>query len=137
MQEPGRDAKGLPCVSSSACTRVAREVDSIRFRQDVCGPIHSNKNARCITLANNSTLIAVSAGSSVSFWDTTTREQIGSAIEFTHDVWSMVISVNCDLATFFPNQNRALMPSCKQESANESTTEAGEVGTEVDDSAWY
>ncbi|KAF8548148.1 WD40 repeat-like protein [Imleria badia] len=61
-------------------------------------PIHSSKNARCIALANNNTLIAASAGSSVSFWNTTTREQIGSVIEFTHDIWSMAISVNYDLA---------------------------------------
>ncbi|KAF8548151.1 WD40 repeat-like protein [Imleria badia] len=60
-------------------------------------PIHSSENARCIALAKNSTLIAASAGSSVSFWNTTTREQIGSVIEFTHDIWSMAISVNYDL----------------------------------------
>ena len=60
-------------------------------------PIHSSQNARCIALTGNNTVIAASAGSSVSFWDTTTCEQIGSVIEFTHDIWSMAISVNYDL----------------------------------------
>ncbi|KAF8547368.1 hypothetical protein OG21DRAFT_1490282 [Imleria badia] len=59
-------------------------------------PIHSNYGM-CISLASNGTFIAASAGSSVSFWDTTTREQIGSVIEFTHDIWTMAISANCDL----------------------------------------
>jgi WD40 repeat protein len=53
----------------------------------------------CISLARNGTFIAASAGSSVSFWNTTTHEQIGSVIEFTHDIWSMAISANDDLVT--------------------------------------
>ena len=59
--------------------------------------IHSSDNARCIALAGNDTFIAVSANSSVSFWDTATREQIGSVIEHTHDIWSMAISSNYDV----------------------------------------
>ncbi|KAF8550627.1 WD40 repeat-like protein, partial [Imleria badia] len=47
-------------------------------------PIHSSNNARCISLENNGTFIAASAGSLVLFWNTTTREQIGSVIELTH-----------------------------------------------------
>ena len=42
-------------------------------------------------------LIAASAGSSVSLWNTTTRKQIGSVIEHNHDVWSMAISDMNDL----------------------------------------
>ena len=59
--------------------------------------IHSSNNSRCISLASNSTFIAASAGSSVSFWDATSHEQIGSVIEYTHDIWSMAISPAYDL----------------------------------------
>ena len=60
--------------------------------------IHSsNGDARCITLANYGTFIAASAGSSVSFWDTATREQVGSVIKYTHVIWSMAMSSNYDL----------------------------------------
>jgi WD40 repeat protein len=61
--------------------------------------IHSDKGTMCIALASNGTFITVSANSSVSFWDTTTHEQIGSVIEHTHDVLSMGISSNYDLVT--------------------------------------
>ena len=59
--------------------------------------IHSSKDTKCIALAGNGTFIAVSAASSISFWDTATREQIGSVIEHTRDIWSMAISTNYDL----------------------------------------
>ena len=62
-------------------------------------PIHSSKDARCIALASNGALIAASAGSSVSLWNTTTHEQIGSVIWFTHHIRSMAISPNDDLMT--------------------------------------
>ena len=60
--------------------------------------IHSNDSPTCITLAGNDTFIAASAGSSVSFWDTTSREQIGF-IECTHTIRSMALSSNYDLVT--------------------------------------
>ena len=59
--------------------------------------IHSSNNPRCIALASNGTFIAASAGSSVSFWDTTTHEQIGSIIDHPYDVWSIAISANYDI----------------------------------------
>ena len=59
--------------------------------------IHSSDKARCIALASNGTFIAASANSSVSFWDTTTHEQIGNVIEHARDVRSMAISTNYDL----------------------------------------
>ena len=59
--------------------------------------IHSSDNINCITLASNSTFIAVSANSSVSFWDTTTHEQIGFHIGYTRDITSMAISTAYDL----------------------------------------
>jgi WD40 repeat protein len=59
--------------------------------------IHSDDNARCIALARDGTFIAVSANSSISFWDTATRKQIGSVIEHTHFIWVMAISTNYDL----------------------------------------
>ena len=59
--------------------------------------IHGN-NARCIALASNDAFIAASAGSSVSFWDTATHEQIGPLIHHPADVWYMAISANHDLA---------------------------------------
>lgn len=60
-------------------------------------PIHNRNNPLCITLTSDSHIIAASADSSVSFWDTTTHKQIGSVIEHTHAVWSMAISANYDL----------------------------------------
>ena len=51
----------------------------------------------CIALASNNTFIAVSAKLSVSFWDTTTHEQIGSVIAHSPVVWCMAISTNYDL----------------------------------------
>ncbi|KAH0829008.1 hypothetical protein J3R83DRAFT_2460, partial [Lanmaoa asiatica] len=60
-------------------------------------PIHSNKDPTCIALDSNGTFIAASANSSVSFWDTTTHEQIGSVIHYTADVRSMAISENYDI----------------------------------------
>ena len=59
--------------------------------------IHSSKDARCIALASNGTFIAVSATSSISFWDTGTHEQIGSVIERTQQIVCMAISTNYDL----------------------------------------
>ncbi|KAI9455062.1 hypothetical protein HD554DRAFT_298615 [Boletus coccyginus] len=61
--------------------------------------IHSSNNPTCIALADNGTFIAAAAGSLLSFWDTTRRAQIGTVIEYTHGVWSMVISSNNHLVT--------------------------------------
>ena len=60
-------------------------------------PIHSSNDARCIALESNGMLIAASADSSVSLWDTTTRKQIGSIIEHNHHILSMAISDTNDL----------------------------------------
>ena len=59
--------------------------------------IHSSKDPRCIALARNGTFIAASANLSVSFWDTTTHEQIGSVITHIHAVRCLAISTNYDL----------------------------------------
>ena len=50
-----------------------------------------------IALASDGAFIAASSGSSVSFWDVTTRKQIGSVIEHTGKVESMAISTNNDI----------------------------------------
>ena len=47
----------------------------------------------------------------------------------------LVADLECDLTVFHPY--RTLMALCKKESTNESTTEAGEVGAEVDDGPRY
>jgi len=60
---------------------------------------HSSDKPISIALASNGTFIAASAHSSVLFWDTTTREQIGTVIEYTHSVESMAMSSNYDLIT--------------------------------------
>ena len=60
-------------------------------------PIHRNNNYRCIALTSDCQFIAASAGSSVSFWDTTTHEQIGSVIEHIALVVSMAISEKYDI----------------------------------------
>ena len=61
--------------------------------------IHSSNDVSSIALAINGTFIAASAGSSVSFWDTATREEIGSVIEYTHVIRFMAMSSNYDLVT--------------------------------------
>jgi WD40 repeat protein len=61
--------------------------------------IHSDDNPYCITLACDGACIAVSANSSVSFWDTTTHHQIGPVIDYPHDVSFMTISENYDMVT--------------------------------------
>ena len=60
--------------------------------------IHGSTQPGCIALARNDMVIAASDGSSVSFWDTTTHEQIGSIIKHTAYIKSMAISTNYDLA---------------------------------------
>ena len=52
----------------------------------------------CIALASDGAFIAASSGSSVSFWDATTHEQIGSVIQHTGRVECMAISTNYDIA---------------------------------------
>ena len=60
-------------------------------------PIHSNDNPTCISLSSNGAFIAASANLSVSFWDTSTHEQIGFVIYHPHSVNSMAISPNYEL----------------------------------------
>lgn len=57
--------------------------------------IHGN-DSKSIALASNGTFIAASAGSSISFWDTTTHKQIGT-IDHTAKVYFMAISENYDI----------------------------------------
>lgn len=57
-------------------------------------PIHTSRNPRCISLAGNGTFVAASAGSSVSFWDTTTLMQIGHVVDYAGVIRSMAISPN-------------------------------------------
>ena len=59
-------------------------------------PIHSNGNPRFISLSSNGAFIAASTNASVSFWDTSTRKQIGFVIHLD-SVNSMAISPNYDL----------------------------------------
>jgi len=62
--------------------------------------IHSSQKPwESIALASDGTFIAACTGSSVSFWDTTTRAQIGSVISYTHAIWSMALSSDHDLVT--------------------------------------
>ena len=59
--------------------------------------VHGSGSPSCITLGSNAAFIAVSANSSVSFWDTTTHRQIGPLIRHPADIWNMEISANDDL----------------------------------------
>ena len=59
--------------------------------------IPGNDSPTCISLSSNGAFIAASASSSVSFWDTSTQEQIGSIIHHLGSVSSMAISQNYDL----------------------------------------
>ena len=60
--------------------------------------IHSTDKVKCIALASNGTFLAASAHSSISFWDTATREQIGAVMKHTHFIRSMAISASHSLA---------------------------------------
>ena len=59
--------------------------------------IHGDEYNR-IALASDGAFIAASSRSSVSFWDATTHEQIGSVIQHTGIVSCMAISANYDIA---------------------------------------
>jgi len=61
--------------------------------------IHNDGSPSCIALASNGTFIAASNFTSVSLWDTTSQEQIGVVIQYTHDIKSMAMSSNYDLVT--------------------------------------
>ena len=54
--------------------------------------IHSKYSPKCISVASNGTFIAACADSSVSFWDTTTHQQIGSVIHHRAPADSIAIS---------------------------------------------
>jgi WD40 repeat protein len=60
--------------------------------------IHSDDDASCIALAFNDTIIAASANSSVTLWDTKTQQQIAT-IHHSHAIHSMAISPRFDIAT--------------------------------------
>ena len=59
--------------------------------------IHGDIDNR-IALASDGALIAASSGSSISFWDATTHEQIGSVVQHTDEVECMAISADYDIA---------------------------------------
>jgi len=89
--------------------------------------IHSSNKPTSIALASNGTFIAASAHSSVSFWDTTTRKQIGTVTKFTHNVESMAMSSNYDLVTsgekrITPRALCGILPSHYFDSVIESQT---------------
>ena len=69
--------------------------------------IHSQDGPTCISLSINDAFIAASANSSISFWDTSTHEQIGFVIYHPHSVSSMAISLNYELV-FAGNSTIAL-----------------------------
>ena len=59
--------------------------------------IHGDKHNH-IALASDGAFIAASSGSSGSFWDATTHEQIGSVVQHTDEVECMAISADYDIA---------------------------------------
>ena len=62
-------------------------------------PIHKSSKFGCVRVAvpSRGTFIVASAGSSVSLWDSTTYEQIGSIIDHPYDIVSIAISANDDV----------------------------------------
>ncbi|KAG6375600.1 WD40-repeat-containing domain protein [Boletus reticuloceps] len=60
--------------------------------------VHSTLDVHSMAMAMNGAFIAASIGSSVSFWDTRTHEQIGPVIQHIADIESVAISSNYDLA---------------------------------------
>ena len=60
-------------------------------------PIPNSSIPMSIALASNDTFIAVSAESSISFWDVATHKQIGSVIRHTAYVGSIAISASYDI----------------------------------------
>ena len=57
-------------------------------------PIHRREYPTCIALSRNGTFIAASDGSSVSFWDAMTYQQIGQVIQDDRFVKFMTLSPN-------------------------------------------
>ena len=70
-------------------------------------PIHSDDCPRCITLSSNGAFIAACANASVSFWDTSTHEQIGSVSHHPYSINCMAVSPSYDLV-IAGNSNIAL-----------------------------
>ena len=102
-------AAGSPCNQSLAWVSDSKQLFALSLGGEIhcvdvtngrilsAWAIHSNDIARCIALGSNDAFIAASAGSSVSFWDTATRKQIGPLIHYPDDVFYMAISANNDL----------------------------------------
>ena len=61
--------------------------------------IHSNTDPICISLSSNGSFIAASNSSSISFWDTTTHNQIGPLIQYPERFLSMALSGNYNIVT--------------------------------------
>jgi len=60
--------------------------------------IHSGGRPTSVALASNEIFIAAAAGTSVSFWDITSEEQLGTIVEYTHKIFSLAMTSNYDLA---------------------------------------
>jgi len=62
--------------------------------------VHDDSNVESIALASNGKFLATFAGSSIMFWDTSTRTQIGPVIQDGKKIWSITLSPDCShLAT--------------------------------------
>jgi len=90
------DSKQLFVSSLDGCVRVGVSAKITLSEWQIRS---GSQNARSITITSDGAFIATSAGSSVSFWDTTNQEQIGVVIEYTHGILSMAMSSNYDLVT--------------------------------------
>ena len=90
--------------------------------------IHGDEYSH-IALASDGAFIAASSGSSVSFWDATTHEQIGSVVEHTARAGCMAISANHNIVIGGGNKitlgslcNTLPSPYCDTVSTFESIT---------------
>ena len=86
------NSKHLLAVSSGRIICLDAPTGAILFQWSIHGDEYNR-----IALASDGAFIAASSGSSVSFWDAATHEQIGSVVQHTDEVRCMAISANHDI----------------------------------------
>jgi len=57
--------------------------------------VHDDEDPDCIALASNGKFLTTFANRSITFWETSTLTQIGSAIEDGQRIWSIALSPDC------------------------------------------
>ncbi|KAI9569853.1 hypothetical protein HD554DRAFT_2170850 [Boletus coccyginus] len=75
--------------------------------------IHANGYPTSITLTRNQKFVVVSVYSSLSFWDTSTHEQIGTVIGHESTIWSTALSPNDDCVATGEQNGKVILRSLR------------------------